>query len=94
MRVGVGMGALLMKLKMPQNSVCRSRLIKTQNVINYVHISAWQKSLHHLSLLLLDAFSFCFFSIFYDFLFVKQLSKAFTKFHYKNVCVMSARCIL
>ena len=29
------------------------------------------------------------FRIFYDLVFVKQLSKDFTKFHCKNVCVMS-----
>ena len=89
-------GTLLMRLKIPQNSFCRSWPIKTQNVISslrpYLSIAKVPTSL---SLFLLDAFHYCFFSTFWWFLVqsVKQLSKAYTKFHCKHVCAMSTRCI-
>ena len=47
-----------------------------------------------LSLFLLDTFYFVSFQNFDGFLFVKQLSKAFTKFYCENGCTMSERCIL
>ena len=82
-----------MIIKMPQNSFCRSLSIKTKNVIFFITSIFQHGSLYIIIFSTLCIFvSFLF--LFYDFLFVKQLFKAFTKFHCKHVCVMSARRIL
>ena len=69
---------LLMKIKMPQNSFCRSWPIKTHSVIfslcPYFCIAKVPTSL---SLFVLDAFHLCFFSIFLWFLVCKTTFKGY-----------------
>ena len=70
-----------MKINMPKKGLWRSWLIKTQTSFShFVHMSAWQKSLYHYHYFFLTLFIIVSFQNLNDVLFVKQLSKAFTKF--------------
>ena len=80
---------------MPQNSFCHSWPIKRRtSFFHYVHISEWLESQHHYHYFSLTLTILVSFENFDGFIFIKQLSKPLTKFHCKNVCAMSARCIL